>query len=282
MESFEGKTAVITGGGSGIGRGIGIVFAREGMNVVVADIEQTAAGAVANELREIGVAAIPVRANVAELASVQELAEHAIAEFGTVQVLCNNAGVSIGRRGIHAAHEDWLWVLGVNLWGVVHGVEAFLPGMLAQDEPCHIVNTSSMNGIVPSARSAMYSASKYGVLGLSETLANELAGTNVGISILCPAAVSTRIMESERNRPPELAPSEPPPAPHRPSSTFDISPPLDPVEVGELVVHGIRRGQLHIFTDQKVRALIEARHERMMGEFEHLAEWEAARGRQQE
>jgi NAD(P)-dependent dehydrogenase (short-subunit alcohol dehydrogenase family) len=277
MEIFAGKTAVITGGGSGIGRGMAVAFAREGMNVVVADVEMPAAESVVNELRELGVSAIAVCTDVADFASVQELAGTAAMEYGAVHVLCNNAGVSIGRQGIHATHEDWLWVLGVNLWGVVHGVEAFLPSMLAQDEPCHIVNTSSMNGIVPSARSAMYSTSKYGVLGLSETLANELADTNVGVSVLCPAAVSTRIMDSERNRPPELAPSTLAPVPHRQSSTFDISPPLDPVDVGELVVQGIRLRQLHIFTDQKVRALIQARHDRMLAEFDHLARWEAAK-----
>lgn len=277
MQDFAGKTAVITGGGSGIGRGLAIAFAREGMNVVVADVELDAATAVASELKESGERAIAVQCDVAELTSVRALAERATAEFGTVEVLCNNAGVSIGRRGTYATHEDWTWVMGVNLWGVIHGVEAFLPGMMASGNECHIVNTSSMNGIVPSARSALYSTTKYGVLGLSETLANELVGTKVGISILCPAAVTTRIMDSERNRPAELVASEPPPVPHVASSSFDISPALDPVEVGELVVLGMRRNQLHIFTDQKVRALIEARHARMLEEFDVLAEWERAR-----
>ena len=276
MDTFEGKTAVVTGGGSGIGRGMALAFAREGMNVVVSDIELEPAQAVASEVEALGVRSLAVKNDVADLESVRALAAASVDAFGSVQVLCNNAGVSVGRRGMHATHEDWQWVLGVNLWGVVHGMEAFLPGMLAQDEPCHIVNTSSMNGIFPSGRSAMYSTSKYGVLGLTETFANELAGTNVGISALCPAGVTTRIMESERNRPAELEPPEPAPA-HVPSSTFDLSPSLDPIEVGELVVIGIRRRQLHIFTDMKVRPLIEEHHARMMAEFDVLAEWEASK-----
>ncbi|OAI42047.1 hypothetical protein AYO38_11800 [bacterium SCGC AG-212-C10] len=277
MLEFAGKTAVITGGGSGIGRGMAIAFAREGMNVVVADVELDAAEAVAQEVKALDARSLAVQCDVAGLESVRSLAGRATAEFGSVEVLCNNAGVSIGRRGMYATHEDWQWVMGVNLWGVIHGTEAFLPGMLASGNDCHIVNTSSMNGIVPSARSALYSATKYGVLGLSETLANELAGTKVGISILCPAAVTTRIMESERNRPAGLLAPEPPPVPHAVSSTFDLSPALDPVSVGELVLLGIRRNQLHIFTDQKVRALIEARHQRMLSEFDVLAEWEQSR-----
>jgi NAD(P)-dependent dehydrogenase (short-subunit alcohol dehydrogenase family) len=276
MDEFVGRTAVITGGGSGIGRGMAIAFAREGMNIVVADIEAAPAEAVAGEVRALGVRALAVPADVTDLTSVQALAAAAVAEFGTVEVLCNNAGISVGVRGMHARHEDWIWVLGVNLWGVIHGVEAFLPGMLAHGGECHIVNTSSMNGILPSARSAMYSTSKYGVLGLTETLANELQGTNVGISALCPAAVSTRIFDSERNRPPSLTPSDPPP-PHTPSARFDISAALDPVEVGELVLLGMRCKQLHIFTDMKVKPLIEAHHARMLAEFDVLAEWEAGR-----
>jgi NAD(P)-dependent dehydrogenase (short-subunit alcohol dehydrogenase family) len=182
----------------------------------------------------------------------------------------------IHRHGPDATHEDWLWVVGVNLWGVIHGMEAFLPAMRAHGEPAHIVNTASMNGIFPSAYSALYSTTKYGVLGLSETFASELAGTNVGVSILCPAAVSTRIHESERNRPPALA-AESGGLPHKRTVIYDVSPPLDSLSVGELVLQGIRHRQLHIFTDMKVKPLIERRHERMVGEFDRFAEWEKAR-----
>jgi len=273
VHEFRGKHAVITGAGSGIGRGMAIVFARAGMDVVVSDIEMDAAERVAGEVRAHGVKAVAARTDVADLASVQELGRLAYDELGSVQVLCNNAGVSHRRRGIHATHEDWVWMLGVNLWGVVHGVETFLPAMLADPEPAHIVNTSSMNGIVPSAMSAMYSTSKYGVLGLTETIRNELEGLHVGISALCPAAVRTRIFESERNRPAELqAPTTPPP--HVASSRFDLSPALEPEVVGEMVLQGIRRNQLYIFTDMKIRPLIEHHHALMMQAFDDLADFE--------
>lgn len=276
MENFKGKTAVITGAGSGIGRGMAIAFARAGMQIVVSDIERAAADKVVAEIVAAGGKAAAIATDVASLDSVRSLAAFAERTFGAVDILCNNAGVSVAKRGVDASHEDWTWVLGVNLWGVIHGIEAFLPAMRARKEECYIVNTSSMNGIFPSARSAMYSTTKYGLLGLSETLANELAGSNVGISILCPASVATRIFESERNRPAALVPTKPDAVAHVPSSVFDISPPIDPVTVGEMVLNGIRRRQLHIFTDMKVKPIIEARHQRMMTEFDRLAEFEAS------
>lgn len=278
MENFKGKTAVITGAGSGIGRGMAVAFAREGMQVVVSDIERAAAEAVVAEIVAAGGKAAAIATDVTSLDSVRSLAAFAERTYGAVDVLCNNAGVSVGTRGIDASHEDWTWVMGVNLWGVIHGIEAFLPAMRERKTECHIVNTASMNGIFPSGRSALYSTTKYGLLGLSETLANELADSHIGISILCPASVATRIFESERNRPAALVPNRTTEVPVMPppSSKFDISPPLDPVTVGELVLHGIRHRQLHIFTDMKVKPIIEARHRRMIAEFDRLAEFEAA------
>jgi NAD(P)-dependent dehydrogenase (short-subunit alcohol dehydrogenase family) len=276
MENFKGKTVVITGAGSGIGRGMAIAFARAGMQIVVSDIERAAVDKVVAEIVAAGGKAAAIATDVASLDSVRSLAAFAERTFGAVDILCNNAGVSVAKRGVDASHEDWTWVMGVNLWGVIHGIEAFLPAMRARKDECYIVNTASMNGIFPSARSAMYSTTKYGMLGLSETLANELAGSNVGISILCPASVATRIFESERNRPAALVPSQSDAVPHVPSSVFDISPPIDPVMVGEMVLNGIRRRQLHIFTDMKVKPIIEARHQRMMAEFDRLAAFEAS------
>lgn len=281
MQDFDGRTAVITGGGSGIGRGMATVFGRAGMRVVVADIEEPAAAETVDLVKAVGGEAIAVRTDVADFDDVKRLAGRAHETFGAVHVLCNNAGVSHRRRGVDATHEDWVWMLGVNLWGTVHGIEAFLPAMLASGQPGHIVNTSSMNGIVPSALSAMYSTSKYGVLGLTETIRNELRDTKVGISALCPAAVRTRITGSERNRPAHLAAPTPPP-PHTPSNSFDISEARDPEQVGDMVLEGIRRNQLYIFTDMKVKALVDAHHQRMIEEFAHLAEWEQSRGATQD
>jgi NAD(P)-dependent dehydrogenase (short-subunit alcohol dehydrogenase family) len=273
MRELTGKVAVVTGGGSGIGMGIALALAREGTHIAVADIELSAAEQVAVQIRALGRSAIAVHVDVSSLDSVRDLLSVVTDKLGTAHILCNNAGVSHRRRGIYATHEDWLWVLGVNLWGVIHGVETFLPTMLASGTECHVVNTSSLNGIVPSAHSAMYSASKYGVMGLTETLSNELDGTNVGISALCPAAVTTRIHESERNRPTEFAPSTPAP-PHTPSYTFDISGPRSPAQVGSMVVAGIRASQLYIFTDPKMRPIIEKHHQNMVQAFESLRDWE--------
>jgi NAD(P)-dependent dehydrogenase (short-subunit alcohol dehydrogenase family) len=277
MQEFEGRTAVITGGGSGIGRGLATVFARAGMRVVVSDIEEPAAAETVHLVEAAGGQAIAVPTDVADFDDVKRLAARAREAFGNVHVLCNNAGVSHRRRGVDATHEDWVWMLGVNLWGTVHGMEAFLPAMLASGQEGHIVNTSSMNGIVPSALSAMYSTSKYGVLGLTETFRNELQGTRVSISALCPAGVRTQITRSERNRPAQLAAPTPPP-PHTPSNNFDLSEPRQPEQVGDMVLEGIRRNQLYIFTDMKVKALVDDHHRRMTEEFANLSEWEQSRG----
>jgi len=277
MKEFGGKTAVITGSGSGIGRGMAVVLARQGVRIVVSDIEEAAAAATVAAIEAAGGTALAVRTDVASLESVQALAQAARDAFGDVHILCNNAGVSQRRRGTDATHEDWVWMVGVNLWGVIHGIETFLPDMLSSGQECHIVNTSSMNGIFPSGFSAMYSTTKYGILGLTDTLRNELQGTAVGISALCPAGVLTRIMESERNRPASLTPSTPPP-PHTPSSKFNLSPAREPEEVGDMVLQGIIQNQLYIFTDMNVRPHIEDHHQRMMEEFDRLAEWESRQG----
>jgi NAD(P)-dependent dehydrogenase (short-subunit alcohol dehydrogenase family) len=279
VRDFAGRTAVITGAASGIGRGMAIVFAAEGMRLVISDVEGPALAETADALLAAGAEVLAMETDVADRWAVAALAEAARARFGPVHLLCNNAGVSHARRGIHATHEDWEWMLGVNLWGVVHGVESFLPGMLAHGQPAHIVNTASINAIFPSRMSAMYSTTKYGVLGLTETLRNELAGTTVGVSAFCPAAVTTRIGASARNRPAHLeAPTSPPP--HVPSSEFPAGPPIPPEEAARMVLNGVRRGQLHIFTDPLIRPYIEARHAAMMAEFAVLDDWLAAHDRQ--
>lgn len=273
MQDLAGKVAVVTGGGSGIGMGIARALARAGVRVVVADVERPAAALVADEIRSFGGRASAAFVDVASLDSVQALQAAVREEFGAVQILCNNAGVSVRRRGIYAAHEDWLWVLGVNLWGVIHGVEVFLPAMLASGEEGHVVNTTSLNGLVPSGQSAMYSASKYGVIGLTETLRNELAESSIGITALCPAAVVSRIHESERNRPKELEPSASFPA-HRASSTFDLSAARHPDDIGSMVVDAIRSNQLYVFTDAKAQTIIQEHHDRLLQDFAPLHEWE--------
>jgi NAD(P)-dependent dehydrogenase (short-subunit alcohol dehydrogenase family) len=201
VEQLQGKVAVITGGASGIGRGLAAKCVEEGMHVVIADIEEAPLAATADEL---GVVA--VRTDVADPDSVAALAAATIERFGAVHLVCNNAGVGGGGLIKDLTLKDWKWVIDVNLWGVIHGVHAFLPHLLQNADGGHIVNTASVAGLVAGPGIGPYNAAKYGVVAISETLAAELAaeGSPVGVSVLCPGYVRTNIFTSQRNRPAEL------------------------------------------------------------------------------
>lgn len=203
MKDLNGKVAVVTGAASGIGLAIARRAAREGMRVVLADIEEAPLAAAAQQLRDDGAEALAVTTDVSSLASVEDLRSETLAAYGDVHFLCNNAGVAVGRLVWETTHEDWTWVLGVNLWGVIHGVRTFLPGMLASGGEGHVVNVASMAGLVTAPGMSIYNVSKHAVVGLSETLYHELqlTGARVGVSVLCPGWVNTRIMDAERNRP---------------------------------------------------------------------------------
>ena len=207
MEQLEGKTAVVTGGGSGIGRAVATQLAAAGMHVVVADIQRDALDATVTDLGARGGRVIGVRTDVSDAASVEALAEAAVAEFGGVHLVHNNAGVGVGGPVWTHTERDWQWVLGVNLWGVIHGIRTFVPRMLEQGGPAHVVNTASMAGLISVPYLGAYNVSKHGVVTLSETLHRDLrlAGSDIGVSVLCPGLVMTNIFESERNRPDTLA-----------------------------------------------------------------------------
>jgi NAD(P)-dependent dehydrogenase (short-subunit alcohol dehydrogenase family) len=204
MEQLHGKTAVITGGASGIGRALADRFAAEGMKLVLGDIEQPALAGAVEELVTAGAEAVGVRTDVAALADVEALRDRALEQFGAVHVVCNNAGVA-GGSVIDSPIEVWRWVMGVNLWGVIHGCHVFLPHLLEQDEG-HVVNTASIAGLAGAAGLGVYCTTKFGVVGLSDALFQDLAAreSNVGVSVLCPGFVSTRIYESERNMPDDV------------------------------------------------------------------------------
>jgi NAD(P)-dependent dehydrogenase (short-subunit alcohol dehydrogenase family) len=174
MESLNGKVAVVTGGASGIGRALALAFAREGARVVVADLDDAGMADTVAEVARAGSAAIAVRTDVSRLEQVQALADRAFAEMGAVHVLCNNAGVALWGGLESATHRDWEWAIGVNLWGVIHGIEVFVPRMIAQHVPGHIVNTASMAGLIASQGLGVYNTTKYAVVGLSETLHKDL------------------------------------------------------------------------------------------------------------
>jgi NAD(P)-dependent dehydrogenase (short-subunit alcohol dehydrogenase family) len=215
VKEFKGRTAVVTGAASGIGRGLADRFAAEGMRVVLADVEQAALDRAAQEMRDAGADVFAVRTDVSKLADVEALAQATVERFGGAHVVCNNAGVGGGGPlpSWESPLRDWEWTLGVNLWGVIYGVRAFVPLMLAGGEEGHIVNTASVAGLIAGAGGAAYTTSKFGVVGYSETLHHELAfasGGKIKVSVLCPALTNTRIIESGRNHPdgPQPEPAE--------------------------------------------------------------------------
>ncbi len=212
MQNFEGKTAVITGAASGIGLALAERAAAARMNVVLADIEEQALEQAVRQIEQRQVRAIGVAANIMLEESVNALAERAISEFGKVHLLCNNAGVasagSAGKAVWELADREWDWVMGVNFYGVLYGLRAFVPHMLAHGEDSHIVNTASLAGLLPGG--GTYGVSKHGVLALTEGLQRDFneRGANIHASVLCPGFVKTRIGEAERNRPAEQADAE--------------------------------------------------------------------------
>jgi NAD(P)-dependent dehydrogenase (short-subunit alcohol dehydrogenase family) len=212
MDEIEDTVAVVTGGASGIGFALAEAFLAERARVVIADVESEALGDACARLGgDTNDRVHSVVTDVADAASVEELAAATVARFGRVDIVCNNAGVSTFNAIDHLTLSDWQWVLGVDLWGVIHGVHTFLPIMLRQKTPAHIVNTASIAGLVSGiAHLAPYAVAKVGVVSLSETLRTELAasGAPIGVSVLCPSATNTNVMECERNRPARLGNEE--------------------------------------------------------------------------
>jgi len=204
MQIVEGMSAVVTGAGGGMGRSIALALADEGVNVVVADIDADAAASVSEEVAARGVNSIAVATDVAKLDAVEALADRAYDEFGSVEILCNNAGVTLRpfRASWDTSHEDFEWVLNINLWGVLNGHSAFVPRMLATPGAKHIVNTSSLATVLNAPGHSAYNASKAAVDAFSITARKELADSNIGVTLLHPGAVRTRIATSERLRPP--------------------------------------------------------------------------------
>lgn len=206
MDQLTGKVAVVTGGASGIGRAVSGRLAEAGMRVVLADIEEAALDRTAADFAEAGHQVLPVVTDVSDDASMAALAEQALERFGAVHLVHNNAGVGTGGLLWEASRADWEWVLGVNLWGVINGIRTFVPIMIEQGEPAHVINTASMAGLISVPFLGPYNVSKHGVVTISETLQRELeiVGAPIKVSVLCPGVVQTNIFESQRNRPASL------------------------------------------------------------------------------
>lgn len=271
MDELTGKVAVVTGGASGIGLALARAFVEEGMRVVVADIEAAALERAVAEL-PAGAEVEAVVCDVSVGAEVDALRDRAVERFGTVHVVCNNAGVSAGAPVWEHSVADWEWVLGVNLWGVVHGIRAFTPLMIEQGEG-HIVNTASMAGFTSMPFSAIYNVSKHAVVTLSETLFADLAmvgASGVGVSVLCPGWVQTRIHEAGRNRPAGTEP-EPTDDPQRAALRAGfadyiagvIASGLDPADVAALVVDAVRHDRFYVLTHPEWSPMITSRTERI-------------------
>jgi len=270
MDELRGKVAVVTGGGSGIGRALCLAFAAEGMRVAVADVEQPAADAVRAEVEAAGGTAIAAAVDVSDRAAVRALADRVYAELGSCDVLCNNAGVLAFKRAQETLDSDWDWQLGVNLGGVVNGVQAFLPRMLSSGRGGHIVNTASIAGMSAGAGAAgllAYSTSKFAVVGLSESLAADLKSDGIGVSVLCPGGVATRIADAGRNRPERFATQAPP---VMPPGAAGLQTAMAPAAVAALVVRAVREDQLFVFTHPETRALVEARCQALNKAFDWL------------
>jgi len=203
MKEFQGKVAVITGGAAGIGRAMAERFAEEGMRIVLADIEADTLEKTAAEMREEGAVVLPVICDVSKKEDVERLSQEAVKAYDTVHILCNNAGVTAMGFAWEIDLEDWEWVMGVNLWGVIYGTHYFTPIMIKNDDACHIINTASMAGLTNGLNMSPYYVTKNAVVSMSESMHKELEAveSNVKISVLCPGWVNTRIFESDRNRP---------------------------------------------------------------------------------
>ncbi len=268
MRQLDGKVAVVTGAASGIGRALAERSAQEGMKVVLADVERDALAKAEAELKAAGATVLAVPTDVSKLSDVEALAQQTLAAFGGVHLLFNNAGVGGGSTVWESTISDWQWIVGVNLWGVIHGVKVFVPIMLEQGGECHVVNTASEAGLIAGPGLALYKVTKHAVVSLSETLYYELGMRNadVKVSVVCPSWVKTRIGESGRNRPPELADGSdlsnlPPDQMAMAAQVWRaIQSGMDPLEVADLVFRAIRDERLYILTNpEEARTLVAER-----------------------
>jgi NAD(P)-dependent dehydrogenase (short-subunit alcohol dehydrogenase family) len=256
LKEFKGKVAVVTGAASGIGKAICERAAREGMHVVMADVEQDMLRQSARDIEGLGADVLAVRTDVSQPDELSKLAEETLERFGKVHVVCNNAGVFAGGLTWDAIGTDWEWVMGVNVYGILHGIRAFVPIMLEQNEPGHIVNTCSMAGLINTPLSGAYNVSKHAALSLTETLYHELQmkQTPVGCSALCPELINTGIGRSDRNRPAHLKRPEGAGTPEQEMVEnvigASVASGIPPSVMADRVFQGIQDDQFYLLADE--------------------------------
>jgi len=264
MRELRGKTAFVTGGASGIGHSLGRAFAQAGMKVMLADIEAEALAAAVDSLRDISPDVRGVSCDVADAASVARAAQASFEAFGHVHVVCNNAGVAGGSGIDDISIDNWRWVIDVNLMGVVHGIAAFLPHIRAHKQGGHIVNTASMAGMQSGLGFSPYVASKFAVVAMSEGLAMQLKQEGIGVTVLCPGYVQTRIGQSGRNRQARYGPAQIP-DPASPAGALvahiaeRLQSGLEPSQVAAQVLAAIAANELYVFTHPEMRDEVDER-----------------------
>ncbi len=261
MENLQGKVAVITGGASGIGRAVANRAADEGMRIVVADIEKGPLEQAGRELASTGAEVLGVVTDVSDAGAVRALRDAALDRFGAVHLVHNNAGVGVGGPIWEVSEEDWRWILGVNLWGVVHGIATFVPLLMEQGEG-HVVNTASIAGLVSAGFLGPYNATKQAVVAISETLVKDLqaVGAPVGVSVLCPGFVQTRIAESDRNRPGSATEAAADGATEmRAAVQSMVDGGIPPATVADRVLEAVKSDTFYVFTHPELMGEVERR-----------------------
>jgi NAD(P)-dependent dehydrogenase (short-subunit alcohol dehydrogenase family) len=276
---FSGKTAFVTGAANGIGLGICRALARNGVNLVLADIEQSALEAARRELEIFNVRTRAIEVDVSDAAAFERAADQAQSEFGNIHFLFNNAGITLRPAPLwEITSQQWEWIFSVNISGVINGIRAMVPRMIAHGEAGHVVNTASIGGLQvnPKLRNGSYAMTKYAVVAASEALALDLEGSNLGASVLCPALVATTLYASAARRPVRLGgPFERPGADV--AKAWQASG-LAPDEVGKRVLDAVARREFFIFTHEEPREWIEARHQRLMAGFDSIERYNAREG----
>ncbi len=274
MRELAGRTAFVTGGASGIGLALGRAFAEAGMKVMLADIETGALSAAVKSLHNVGPDVRGVVCDVTDPGSIDRAANASYEAFGQVHVVCHNAGVGGGSGIDNISLDDWRWVLDVNLMGVLYGIRTFLPHIRAHGEGGHIVNTASMAGMVSGLGFSPYSASKFAVVAMSEGLAMQLEPLDIGVSVLCPGWVRTRIAESARNRLERYGPAptlDPASRAFMAQISGLVQSGLDPADVAARVLAAIRENEFYVFTHPQMRGEIERRFGQILAAMDEAA-----------